>query len=362
MLNLWRKIQRQFLTYSRSDRNAVLILAAILLLLIFANRILPAFRTERSHDFSKLEGIIEDWEKKQALENAKPELELFNFDPNVITRDQIEILDLPYFVKQNILSYRESGGKFTSTCDLRKIYGMNDSIFNAIKDYIQIERTQAESSPVKTKVELEMTGTPFDPNKVSADSLLKYGFTEFQSSNLIKYRDNGGVFTLPQDLLKIYGIDSVFYVRIEDYIRIESPNKEVKEIVRIELNGADTSDLMKLPGIGPAYASRIIRYRELLGGYYTVEQLLEVYGFPQEVYDRVSNQVFTDTVKLNKLRINFLEYPELIRHPYLNKEQVTELLNHRDASGAYKKLEDIKFLESFDSENFKRIRPYITCR
>ena len=362
MFNLWRKIQRQFFTYSRSDRNAVILLAGILLFLILANQLLPLLRSKPPNDYSELEKIIEAWEREQALVNAEPELTLFPFDPNVITREQLDKLDLPYLIRQNILSYRNSGGKFDSADDINKIYGMNDSIFARIKNYVKIEHAQPEPMPAKPKAEVTRYIAPFDPNSVVVDSLLRYGFSRFQSGNLLKYRENGGVFHSPEDLLKIYGMDTAFYLSIKEYVRIEPVLPVQKKILRIDLNSADTSELMQLPGIGSVYASRIIKYRELLGGYYTTDQLLEVYGFSEAIYDRISDQVFADTVKLNKLRINFFDYAELIRHPYLNKQQVLELINHRDVSGVYKKPEDIKLLESFDTESFMQIRPYVTCR
>jgi DNA uptake protein ComE-like DNA-binding protein len=87
-----------------------------------------------------------------------------------------------------------------------------------------------------------------------------------------------------------------------------------------------------------------------------------VYNFPKETFEEVSEYVVADTVKLKKLRVNFLDYSELIRHPYLNSEQVDAILDERERKGSFKNIKNIEELEIFDAESFRRVRPYISCR
>jgi DNA uptake protein ComE-like DNA-binding protein len=366
MIKLWHKIQRQYFSYSRSDRNALILLASILLLLIAVNIFLPLLEKEPQNDFSELQALIDEWERSKLPEMTHQNPALFEFDPNTISGKQLDSLDLPYFVKQNILKFRAAGGRFKEVEDLAKIYGVNDSIFEAVFRYVVIKQPEPANRPAATKVKMSTFDLPFDPNFINADSLLLYGFSTYQANNLVKYRENGGSFKVPEDILKIYGIDSVFYQQVKAYIQItpgvEQTIDEVIEIGTVELNGADSSDLMALPGIGPVYATRIIKYRDLLGGYYSTSQLLEVYNFPIETYEQISEHVTADTVKLKKLRLNFLGYTDLIRHPYLNKQQVSELLTYRQMKGAFKNLDVLEDLEGFDAEMLDRLRPYITSR
>jgi DNA uptake protein ComE-like DNA-binding protein len=247
---------------------------------------------------------------------------------------------------------------------------MNDSIYEAIRNYIVIQRTKAipendekEHIP-KTRIKV-FTGT-VDPNSASFEKLVEFGFNTFQANNIVNYRNSGGVYKLPEDMLKIYGIDSVLFLKFRDHIKIvESlPGSETEKYVIpfVELNAADTAILKSLPGIGSAYASRIIKYRDLLGGFYSPQQLLEVYNFPEETFENISEYLSADTLKLEKLRINFFEFPELLRHPYLDKKQVEELINYRQSNGAFKNLDLIESLETFDRESFERVKPYLTCR
>lgn len=367
MNNFWQKIQRQFFSYSRSDRNAVIILSVLLLLVMLLSWALPYFMEPKPNDFSALKAAMEEWEKEQARNNKTPELSLFEFNPNTIDEAKLDTLDLPAFIKQNIIRYRKAGGNFETREDLRRIYGMNDSIFLLVKDYIVIpdEPTGKTTQPQPDLEAGPITGT-FDPNNANADTLKAFGLSTYQANNLISYRSSGAIFTTPRDLLKIYGIDSVFLEEILPFIEITLPEEpkvvEKVKIEKVELNSADTTALIALPGIGSVYAGRIIKYRDLLGGFYSTRQLLEVYNFPSETFDQVSAYVYTDTMKLTKIRINFGDYGDLIRHPYLNSEQVKAILVARNKNGSFKNLKNVEQLKAIDAETFSRVKPYITCR
>ena len=208
----------------------------------------------------------------------------------------------------------------------------------------------------------------FDPNYAGRDTLEDLGFNQYQISNLLKYRDNGGYFSVPSDLMKIYGIDSVFYNEVKKYIRINvypSVNNSYKvddNEISIELNKTDSAELIKLRGIGPVFASRIIKYRELLGGFYSCGQILEVYNFPEETYRNIRKYLYVDTLYIQKLRINFAGYNELIHHPYLDKNEVSNILDYRSKHGPFKNTYQFIGSNLTDSAKIDKIRPYISCR
>lgn len=317
MSQFWRNIQREFFSYSRSDRNAIIILAGLILIVILITIFLPLFFKPKPTDFSEMKAVIEEWEKSQSLNSRNTEQILFRFDPNTIDSMALDSLNLPYFVKQNLLSYRRAGGSFNSPEDLRRLYGMNDSIFSSVNDYINLpqitnQEEQKQASEVRTKTSTET----------------------ISSTNIVD--------------------------RIEHEPKAKINKPLSNEIVELELNSADTTDLKALPGIGSVFANRIVKYRSLLGGYYKKEQLLEVYNFPIETYERNLDCLTIDTTQLVKIRINFADYSELIRHPYLNKEQVTKLLEIRNREGAFKNLKFLEEVEGFDPEKLNKVRPYLT--
>ena len=127
----------------------------------------------------------------------------------------------------------------------------------------------------------------------------------------------------------------------------------------VELNQADTLTLKKIPGIGSTFARRIVGYRELLGGFYTVEQLAEVYGIDEERYNSLSPWFKVDTTRIRPLRVNQLSYKELLRHPYLNASQVRQLDRLR-RKAPLQSWNDFILLEEFSSVDYQRLRPYLS--
>ena len=89
---------------------------------------------------------------------------------------------------------------------------------------------------------------------------------------------------------------------------------------RIVLNRADTTQLRKVPGIGSFFARKIVEYRERLGGYYRVQQLLEIEDFPETAVDFF---IIPDDTQFRKLNVNRLSLNELKRHPYINYYQAS---------------------------------------
>ena len=368
MKKTFRQIVKENFNFSKQDRNGIVVLIVIIFLFLTGIIVVDSIELKPSSDFSAIIRELEDWENQTKNENEYRTL--FRFNPNTVSEETLDSLNLPAFIKRNMMSYRSAGGSFKKPEDVRRIYGMNDSIFAQIEGYIQIPAAIPDISEEKpdSKIELKPTFREFDPNTVNKDELLNSGFNQFQASNLIKYRESGGKFFQSEDLLKIYGIDTAFYNSIKSFIHVAEIQPEVhvdkKEPnpIQIELNSADSTDLVQLNGIGPVYASRILKYRNLLGGFYAKQQLLEVYGFPEETYHSISESLTTDSLQVKKLRINFTGYAELIRHPYFEKRNVEAILNFRQSNGPFSSQEQLLTEGLMDTASFAIIRPYITCR
>jgi DNA uptake protein ComE-like DNA-binding protein len=363
------KIIRQWLksynNFSKGDRNAILILCVLLLLSVIANIVVQNVHLKSKYNYAEYGQLLNDL-TAQKSNNGKSGKALFVFDPNTINQEMLDSLDIPEQVKRNILNYRKAGGRFSSVTQVQKIYGMNDSIFKAIEDYISISE-KTDSGTKKESVKEQQISGFFDPNIADFNQLTQFGFNRFQASNLIEYRKKSGIFKTKSDLLKIYGIDSSFFKIIENHIQIsnseESPVATYQPVLlQIELNSADSTDLLKLNGVGSVFANRILKYRDLLGGFYSTSQLREVYNFSEETFQKIESSISADTLLIKKIRLNFAEYKDLIKHPYFSKKQAEAVLRYRQRNGSFKNILQIKTNDLVDAETFSRIRPYLSCR
>ena len=219
---------------------------------------------------------------------------------------------------------------------------------------------------------------PFDPNTADSTQLLRLGLQPWQVRNIYKYRAAGGVYRQPRDFARLYGLTLKQFRRLEPYIRIKEEDMPAERYFykyepieerdtmkypiklqaeeRIVLNRADTAQLRKVPGIGPYFARKIVEYRERLGGYYRVQQLLEIEDFPETAVDFF---IIPDDTQLRKLNINRLSLNELKRHPYLNFYQARAIVDYRRLHGTIQSLDQLSLLRDFPREAIERLTPYV---
>lgn len=134
--------------------------------------------------------------------------------------------------------------------------------------------------------------------------------------------------------------------------------EKLSEGETIPLNESDTTEWKKIPGIGSAYASRIVKYRDLLGGFVQAEQLLEVYGVDQELFSRIVVYIEPDG-NIRRLKINQSDFKELLRHPYLNYKQVQAIMGLRRKKGDITSIRELSILDEFTPEDIFRLEPYL---
>lgn len=221
----------------------------------------------------------------------------------------------------------------------------------------------------------KLTPFTFDPNTLSVEGWTKLGYSPKQAQAVDKYRQKGGVFRKKDDLKKLFFIDDEDFQILEPYIVIEHiPEREPRReqtserplqpaaTKKIELNTADTSDLKELRGIGSGYAKRIVKYRQQLGGFYKPEQLLEVYGFTQELYEKVAPNITIDGDEVRKINLNTATIDQLKRHPYLDYYQAKAIVNYREKYGKFATVNDLLKTNLIYQETFDKIKPYLAVQ
>lgn len=128
----------------------------------------------------------------------------------------------------------------------------------------------------------------------------------------------------------------------------------------VELNTTDTIVLKKVPGIGSVFANRIIKYRELLGGYTSVNQLREVYGIDDEKFNALYPWFDADTTWIRKLAINHHPLETLVLHPYISYKQARVIINLRERKGKLSGWQNLDLLEEFTNIDKERLSVYVS--
>jgi competence ComEA-like helix-hairpin-helix protein len=126
------------------------------------------------------------------------------------------------------------------------------------------------------------------------------------------------------------------------------------------VNTADTTTLISLPGIGSKLATRIITFREKLGGFYSVEQIGETYGLPDSTFQKIKQYLKLDNVSVKKININTATVDEMKAHPYIKYSLANPIVAYRNEHGMFSTIEDIKKVMAVTDEVYKKIAPYLS--
>ncbi|HOD88816.1 MAG TPA: helix-hairpin-helix domain-containing protein, partial [Bacteroidales bacterium] len=366
------KFVKEYFNFSKRETNGILFLAIIMVIIIGLRVYFNNYAKPKKLDFTEYETEIDDF-----LAYSLPDLEngeRYDFDPNIVSREELLFMGLSRKTVDGIISYQERGYKFWKPEDLKKVYGITDEEYEAIKDYVKIESSKSynyknsyKNYYKKFDKSSEIMLFNFDPNTASYSDLKNLGFSNNQANNIINYRNKGGKFYTANDLLKLYSIDSVCFNRVKDYIKItdnvkedlvKSENREVK----VYINSADALEFQKLRGIGEVFSKRIVNYREKLGGFVSKEQIKEVYGISNELYENIEANLILDESEIKKININKADYAELISHPYIDKEITVVILNYREFKGEITSFDELLSQKALTKKSLEKIQPYVSLK
>ena len=249
----------------------------------------------------------------------------------------------------------------------------------------------AERKAASTKADtIAVQLVPFDPNTVDRAQWRTLGLSDKQVDGIERYKAKGGQFRVKRDLGKMYSIRPEQFEALEPFILLpdsftrktyperkprtyadrypaktdEQERPAFKPFVRtkVEVNTADTITLVALPGIGPAFARGIVKYRDLLGGFVSLEQLNEVYVLkdkPDAVL-RLKELLVVDSLMVRRIPINTCTVEELAAHPYLRWKLAKPLIAYRTHHGPFKTVADIRGCTLIDEEVFRKLAPYLS--
>lgn len=212
----------------------------------------------------------------------------------------------------------------------------------------------------------------FDPNTVEPKRLSAFGWNAQLIERFAKYRNAGARFFKKDDMNKIYGMNSTIYSRMEPYILFEQKNaipiqekatetrfeKKVKNNHPIELNTADSMELLAVKGIGPYMCSKILKYRKALGGFCKFEQLFEIYGLKAEQIEPLRLLLVINSNAITKLDVNKADYELLNAHPYISGKEAKAIMNYRKHHGLFKDMRDLEKIVLIERSTLDKLQPY----
>lgn len=156
----------------------------------------------------------------------------------------------------------------------------------------------------------------FNPNTVTEDELCRLGFSPKQAASIVEYRNKGGKFRRKSDFARSFVVSDSIYKRLEPYI----------DIPLIDLNLADSAAFDTLPGIGGWFASKMVEYRKELGGYSYKEQLMDIWKFDREKYDKLADLITIDTAYIKPYPLWTHPVDSLRLHPYIRNYETARAI------------------------------------
>jgi competence protein ComEA len=300
---------RRYFGFSQREVNGFLGIILLLILLVGGPYIFRAMpdRYDPSTDQVLLDNLVAQMEAKRQTSLTAPPVvpvKLYNFDPNQVGEAEWQQMGVPRGVAQRIIKYRSKAGDYRYKSDLKKIYGLTDSLYQRLYPFIDLPSEK--------------------PARIAYESPSAKANTRRESDR-------------------------------------ERPVRARVAITRFDLNLADTLQLKQIRGIGSKLSARIVLFRERLGGFHQFDQISEVYGLPPEVVDSLRKYSFVQPgFSPDPISLNFYTVDQLRNHPYISLPIARAILAYRDQHGHYKQIEDIQNIKLMEKELFHKLRPYLS--
>ena len=284
---------------------------------------------------------------------------------------------LPYFFKPTP-GDRDPEGYNKIKGDVRKFESrISDSSHEAGShtSYPHQKIYSATGNQAKTNMNAEIHMFYFDPNKIQAADWIRLGLPERLTQTIHHYLENGGRFQKAEDLKKLYGLHSADYERLYPFVRISGPPGKLKTTLpnnhtsaesktdsffherrpiteyqskrkgkfftETDVNLADSIAWSNFPGIGEKLASRIIHFREKLGGFYQLDQVAETYGLPDTTFQKIKSYLRIHSVSLHQIDINTATKEILMSHPYIRWPLARSIIEYRLQHGSFHSVSEL---------------------
>lgn len=316
---MWKRFTSDYLSFTKKERTGILVLLVLIAFFITLPFLFPFFIHPKTTDATLFKKQIDMLKMKQA--DSTDKYAKRNFD------------------KDDYQNYREPDGN---------------------KEYAK-----------KIKGEL----FAFDPNILDEAGWKRLGIRDKTIATIQKFVQKGGRFYKPEDLGKIWGLHEEDVQRLIPFVQIKNVGKEnypEKKLYEnkvyekqkystaiIDINTADTTILIALPGIGSKLSQRILTFRDKLGGFYKVDQIGETYGLPDSTFQKIKARFSVSQASIHQLNINTATADEMKMHPYLRYAIANAIVQYRSQHGNYLAVADLKKIMLITEDIFNKAAPYL---
>jgi len=387
---------RDYFYFSKTQRNGLIIVICLIYLSFFLSNILSDYLSNPATDFSEFKEEVSAFDaetarldknnfeenlSEEAPKEINPSIQLFQFDPNIVTKEALIKLGIKPTVAKTFIKYRNTGARFYKKQDIKKVFGITDADYNRLESYIYFKQKKDKPKTLnQPKIFEKSLVKPiipfvFNPNEATKETLLNLGLSEKVAQTVINFRSKGGQFRKKQDFKKIYGLAEKDYLTLAPYMEITPIKRRMAEGTNIsddipesfstettfhlDINNSSVEDWKQLSGIGEITAKRIVNFRDKLGGFVSIEQIKMTYNLPDSVIEKVATQLIVSPIP-NKILINTLTAEELKLHPYIKTKQAHIIINYRVNHGNYQNIEDLYKVKALKPDFFEQIQPYLS--
>src|SRR5665213_3136780 len=276
----------------------------------------------------------------------------------------------PFFSKEEKVDsseFEKEIAQLSIDSSSKKIYSKRDEDYQ--NDYTPGYKNYESSKPVELFY--------FDPNTATATDWIKLGIKPRTAETIQKYVSKGGKFYKPEDIKKIWGLSEKDAQRLIPFVSIKNTPKNFSNpgqnqiaekttftkkllLQKVEINIADTSEYIALPGIGSKLSKRIIAFREKLGGFYSIDQIGETYLLPDSTFQKIKPYLVVDSKAIKKLNINSASLEEMKSHPYIRYNTANAIFQYRQQHGNFNSVDEIKKIMTVNDDLYNKIFAYLT--
>lgn len=316
---MWKRFASDYLSFTKKERSGMLVLLVLIAFFIILPFLFPFIIHTKPTDASLFKKQIDMLKMKQA--DSTDKYAKRNFD------------------KEDYQNYREPDG--------------NKAYAKKIKGALFV----------------------FDPNLLDEAGWKRLGVRDKTIATIQKFVQKGGRFYKPEDLGKIWGLHEDEIQRLIPLVQIKNVRKEnypEKKLYEnkvyekpkystaiIDINTADTTLLIALPGIGSKLSERILTFRNKLGGFYSVEQIGETYGLPDSTFQKIKSRFSVSQVTIHQININTADAAEMKIHPYLRYAIANAIVQYRLQHGNFTAVDDLKKIMLITDDIFVKAAPYL---